>query len=298
MLFAMRATSVKDYYQVLGVGKNADEAELKRVFRKLARQYHPDANPGNAGAEARFKEISEAYEVLSDAEKRKQYDQLRANPFAQPGFHRPAGHDPFGGMGGSAGFGGLDDILSTLFRNGGQARPARGEDVEVEAEITLEEAVAGTSLTLNVTRPHGHKKLRVTIPAGAADGTRVRVPREGDPGSPPGDLFVRVHVKPHARFAREGDDLVLDLPVSVFDAVLGAELTVPTLEGEVKLKLPAGTQGGKTFRLKGKGMPKLRGGDRGALLVRVRLMLPPHVPEADLVLWRELARLESFTPKP
>ncbi|HEY9721577.1 MAG TPA: J domain-containing protein [Oscillatoriaceae cyanobacterium] len=289
---------MKDYYQVLGVAKNADEAEIKRVFRKLARQYHPDANPGDASAEARFKEVSEAYEVLSDPDKRKQYDMLRTNPFARSGMHRQAGHDPYGGMGGAAGFGGLDDILQTLFRNGGQPRTARGEDVEVEAEITLEEAVAGTNLTLAVSRPHGQKKLRVPIPAGVVSGTRVRVAREGDPGSPPGDLFVKVTVKPHARFTREGDDLVLDLPVSVFDALLGAELSVPTLDGEIKLKIPAGTQGGKTFRLKGKGAPRLKGGDRGALLIRVRLMLPPHVPEADLPLWRELARLEAFTPKP
>jgi DnaJ-class molecular chaperone len=299
---------VKDFYQILGVSKNASEDEIKKTFRKLARKYHPDANPNDKNAEARFKEISEAYEVLGDPEKRKQYDMMRANPFAgaQGGFGGQAGHGNhtsgggygnYGPAGGAQGFGGLDDILQTLFRNAGQARPSRGENVEVEAEVSLEEAVNGTTLTLNLTRPHGGgKKLRVPIPAGVSTGTKVRVAGEGDPGvggGSAGDLFVKVTVRPHPRFTREGDDLLLDQPISVFDAVLGGEVTVHTLDGDVKLKIPPGTQGGKTFRLKGKGVPHLKGGDRGALLVKLQLQIPEQIPEADLELWRRLASKEA-----
>lgn len=291
---------MKDYYQILGVNQKASDDEIKKAFRKLARQHHPDANPGNKAAEARFKEISEANEILSDPQKRQQYDMLRQNPYAG-GFGRQSGHGPggFGGQGGAAGFGGLDDILNTIFRQsagGGHAARAKGEAIEVEAEVTLEDVLAGTQVMVTVPRPGaGARKLKVPIPAGVATGTKVRVAGEGEPGSgggPAGDLFVRVVVKPHARFTREGDDLLLDLPLSVFDAVLWAEVTVPTLEGEVKLKIPPGTQGGKVFRLKNKGLPHLKGAERGALRVRLILQIPEAIPEADLALWRTLAKKE------
>lgn len=299
---------MKDYYKILGVDKKAEEEEIKKAFRKLARKYHPDANPNDKNAEARFKELSEAYEVLGDEAKRQEYDMLRLNPWAGGGFpgggfQRPAGHAPGApGTGGFGGFSGFDDIISSLFRNQGagprQAAPTRGPDVDVEAEISLEEAVSGTTVMLNVTPPGAAtKKLRVNIPPGVSTGSKVRVAGEGDPGNPPGDLFVHVTVRPHARFTREGDDLHLDLPVSVFDAVLGSEVMVPTLDGHVKLKIPAGTQGGQVFRLKNKGVPGLKGGPRGALLVRVNLQIPESIPEGDRDLWRQLAAREAFSPR-
>jgi DnaJ-class molecular chaperone len=292
--------TVKDYYKVLGVDKKASEDEIKKSYRKLARKFHPDANANDKTLETRFKEVSEAYEILGDETKRQEYDMMRLNPFAGGGMGRQPGHGPvpqpgFGGIG-------FDDILSTLFRNAGgptqRTAAVRGQDVEVDAEITLEEAVTGTNVTLNVTPPGGNtKKLRVAIPPGVATGSKVRVSGEGDPGYPSGDLFVKVRVRQHQTFTREGDDLHLELPVSVFDAVLGSEITIPTLEGSVKLKIPAGTQGGRVFRLKNKGVPALRGGLRGALLVKVSLQIPERVPEADLELWRQLAGREAFSPR-
>jgi curved DNA-binding protein len=291
-----------DLYKVLGVDRKASADEFKKAFRKLARQYHPDANPDNKAAEERFKEISEAYETLGDADKRAQYDAMRANPFAgQGGFGRQAGHGPgagFGGAGGfsGAGFGGFDDILSTLFRQagaqqGGGRQAPKGQDVEVEAEVTLEEAVHGTTLTIGVNQPDGStKRLRVNIPPGVATGSKVRAAGEGEfGGGGRGDMLVKVTVRPHARFTREGDDLTLEQPVSVFDAVLGGEITVHTLDGDIKLKIPAGTQGGKTFRLKEKGVPHLKGGGRGALLVKVMIQIPAAVSDRDESLWRQLA---------
>ena len=304
---------MKDYYKILGVDKKASDDELKKAYRKLAREHHPDANPNNPKAEARFKEVSEAYEVLSDKQKRSEYDMFGA--FGGAGFPgggwgagpRQAGHGPQGGFGGAAGFGGLDDILQAVFRGAGAAgggqpptRPQRGQNVEVEASISLEEAATGTSVTLSITPPdRTTKRIKVTIPAGVDTGSKVRVSREGDPGvagGAPGDLFVKVVVRPHPRFTRDGDDLALDLPLSVFDAVLGAEVTVPTLDGEVKLKIPAGTQGGTTFRLKNKGMPALRGGARGALLVRLMLQIPERPSDDELALWRRLAHRDPVAP--
>lgn len=289
---------MKDYYQVLGVPKKAEDEEIKKAFRKLARKYHPDANPNNPSAEARFKEVSEAYEVLGDAQKRQEYDIMRLNPFAGGGFQRPpgAGTGPFAGQPGPGqGFGGLDDIISNLFSaRTREARAAKGNNLEVGAEITLEEAVQGTEIVLNVTPPNGDaRRLRVPVPPGVGTGTKVRVAGEGEPGvagGPNGDLYVKVTVKPHARFTREGDDLLVDVPVSVFDAVLGGEVGVSTIEGEVRLKIPAGTQGGKVFRLKNKGVPHLKGGGRGSLLARMSLQIPEAIGEAEQDLWQQLAR--------
>jgi DnaJ-class molecular chaperone len=296
------ASAMKDYYKILGVSSKASDDEIKKAFRKLAREHHPDANPNNKASEAKFKEFSEAYETLGDSEKRKQYDAMRANPFAGAGgpggFGRQAGHGPGGFSGGSANFSGLDDILGTLFRHAGGSQGGRGpkgQDVEVEAEVSLEDVVKGTTVTLAVSQPDGSaKRLKVSIPAGVATGAKVRVSGEGEPGvGGRGDLLVKVKVKPHARFTREGDDLHVDLPVSVFDAVLGAEVTAPTMDGEIKLKIPAGSQGGKVFRLKERGVPHLKGGGRGALLIKLQLQIPTAIPEADLPLWRQLAQREA-----
>ncbi|MFN3429778.1 MAG: DnaJ C-terminal domain-containing protein [Candidatus Sericytochromatia bacterium] len=292
---------MKDYYKILGVSAKASDDEIKKAFRKLARECHPDANPNNKSAEAKFKEISEAYEIIGDSDKRKQYDAMRANPFAGaaggmggPGFGRQAGH---GGQAGN--FSGLDDILSTLFKHAGGSQTGRGpkgQDVEVETEVSLEDVVKGSTLTVSVSQPDGSsKRLKVSIPAGIHHGGKVRVGGEGEPGvGGRGDLLVKVKVQPHPRYTREGDDLHMEVPVSVFDAVLGGEITVSTIEGgEVKLKIPAGTQGGKSFRLKDKGVPHLKGGGRGALLVKLQLQIPANVSEADLALWRRLAGREA-----
>jgi DnaJ-class molecular chaperone len=297
---------VKDYYKVLGVDKKASEDDIKKAYRKLARKYHPDQNPNDKGAEARFKEISEAYEIVGDETKRQEYDMMRLNPFmggnfpgAGGGFRGQPGHQPRPDQG----FSGLDEILGSMFRNaggfGGRAQaPARGADVEAPVNITLEEAVNGTSVTLTVSPPGAEpKKLKVNIPPGVGTGSKVRVAREGDPGNPPGDLFVVINVRPHALFTRDGDDLHLEAPLSVFDAVLGAELTVPTLEGDIRLKIPPGTQGGQVFRLKNKGMPALKGGARGALLIKVSLQIPEHVSDADREVWRQLASRASLGPR-
>jgi DnaJ-class molecular chaperone len=292
---------MKDYYKILGVSQKASDDEIKKAFRKLAREYHPDANPNNKAAEAKFKEISEAYETIGDSDKRKQYDAMRANPFAGAsggmggpgGFGRQAGHGPGGN------FSGLDDILSTLFKHAGGTQAGRGpkgQDVEVETEVTLEDVVNGSTLTVSVSQPDGTtKRLKVKIPAGISHGGKVRVAGEGEPGTGGrGDLMVKVKVQPHARYTREGDDLHMEVPVSVFDAVLGGEITIPTIEGgEIKLKIPAGTQGGKSFRLKEKGVPHLKGGGRGALLVKLQLQIPTNPSESELALWRKLAGREA-----
>lgn len=287
---------MKDYYKLLGVSPQASDDEIKKAYRVLARRFHPDTNPGDAAAEARFKEATEAYEVLGDPPRRREYDMLRANPFAQAraGF---GGQGPYGaGAGGFSGFG-FDDLLGTIFRGASQPRPQAGADVEVSAEIGLEDAAKGTELNLKVGPAEG-KRLKVKVPPGVATGTKLTVKGEGQggvAGGPAGDLFVRIVVRPHPRFTREGDDLCLDLPVSVFDAVLGGEVRVPTLEGEVKLKVPAGTQSGQLFRLKGKGMPQLRGEGRGALLAKVMIQVPDAVGSADEALWRQLAEASRGT---
>jgi DnaJ-class molecular chaperone len=229
---------------------------------------------------------------------------MRLNPFMGGSF--PGGNSPFGRQAGhpsqqgGPGFSGLDDLIYN-FMSGARTRqqaPQRGADVETPAEISLEEAVHGTSITLNVTPPGlPTKKLKVNIPAGVHTGSRVRVAGEGDPGNPPGDLFVNVHVRPHPLYTREGDDLHLELPLSVFDAVLGAEVTVPTLEGDIRLKIPAGTQGGRVFRLKNKGVPALKGGARGSLLIKVSLQLPEHISDADREVWRSLAQRAALGPR-
>lgn len=279
---------MKDYYDILGVKPDAPDDEIKRTFRRLARQYHPDANPGDAAAEERFKAISEAYDALGDPAKRKEYDAMRANPFMRSG-----GEGGVGGFGNFGGFGNLDDLFGNLFRG----RASKGADLEVETEIDLEAVLTGTQVTLSVMPPGGaRKRLSVSIPKGVASGTKVRVAGEGEAGAfggPPGDLMVRVKVRPHPRFRRDGADLHLDWPVSVFDAVLGGETTVQTLDGAVKLKIPAGTQGGRAFRLKERGLPHLKGAGRGALLVALQLRVPEHLGPDERAHWEALAELEK-----
>ena len=315
------ATTFKDYYDVLGVPRSASAKEIKTAFRKLARKHHPDVNPGDAGAEARFKEINEAHEVLSDPEKRKKYDEFgpeweRYEAWEKAG--RPGGN-PFaaGGAGGPGPqvqyqtvspeeleelFGGTDPFsgfFQTAFGRTGAAssgrRPAarRGEDVEGVAEITLEEAYAGTNRTIELATPSGTRKVEVKIPPGIADGARVRAAGQGAPGSgggASGHLFIRVHIRPHRLFTREGDNLRLKVPVPLRVCIAGGQVEVPTPKGkQVALKVPKETQNGKILRLRGLGMPHLRGGGHGDLLAEVSVVLPLP-PDPELKRWAEMAQ--------
>jgi molecular chaperone DnaJ len=361
----------KDYYNVLGVAKNASAAEIKKAYRKLAQQHHPDANPGNTQAEDRFKEISAAYDVLGDEEKRKQYDQVR--DMAASGFG--SGGSPGGGGGFGGGFpggvrfedlGDLGDLFGGLFgggRRGGGARPARGADLETTVTVSFDDAMTGTTMPVRISGPapcetchgsgaapgtsptvcsrcggsgavavnqglfqmsqpcpvcHGSgrvvqtpcptcggtgsrtrtRSFQVKVPAGVQDGARIRLAGRGEPGpagAQPGDLYVQVRVRPHRFFGRSGHDLTLELPVTYAEAALGADVRVPTLNGPVTMKVPAGTPNGKTFRLKGKGAPK-RGG-HGDLLVTTRIEVPRKLSRPEKELLKQLQQTEKESPR-
>jgi curved DNA-binding protein len=294
----------RDYYKVLGVEKNADEKEIQKAFRKLARQYHPDLNPNDKDAEKHFKEINEAYEVLSDSDKRAKYDQLGSsyNQWQQRGGQNAGGFNwgdwsNAGNYGGSYNYnteGGADfsDFFSTIF-GGRQQRDTyrqatRGRDIEQSIEITLEEAYKGTERVLN----RGGKKKTIRIPAGATDGTRIRVSGEGETGfggGSQGDLYLVVTVRPEPNFERKDDDLYADLKISLFTAVLGGEVYVPTLAGSVKVRIPAGTQSGKTIRIADRGMPRLRQPDqKGDLYARVLIQVPTNLSEEERNIFEQL----------
>jgi DnaJ-class molecular chaperone len=303
----------KDYYQILGVPKDASAADIKKAYRRLARQYHPDVNT-SADASKRFKEINEANEVLSDPDKRKRYDQLGpdweryaagAASGGTPGggfqwvYNGTPGADPFGGDG--AGF---SDFFQSVFGSmggfegatgNGRRRTARaraGADSEHPLEVTLVEAYRGGERTLELAEPSGRtRKLTVKIPAGVRDGQRIRLAGQAGPGvagGPNGDLYLVVRVRPHPLFTRDGDDLRLELPVALHEALLGAEVTVPTLKGRVSLRIPPETQNGRTIRLAGQGMPRASGGF-GDLYVTIRAVLPTKLSEKERRLVAELA---------
>jgi molecular chaperone DnaJ len=265
----------KDYYDILGVKKSASEDELKKAYRGLAKKFHPDKNKGNKEAENKFKEISEAYAVLSDTEKREQYDRLGKEAFrgGGPGGNPFAGGaNPFGGFdfsqftGGAGraragrrstggGGGGFTDIFSDLFGGGGEPGPQRGGDLEAELTIDFRDAILGTTMDLVL----NGKGVKVKIPEGVADGQKIRLRGKGAPGNsggPAGDLNVLIHVRAHPLFERRGDDIYIDLPIKVGEAIRGAEVEVPTIQGPVRARIPPGTQGGQTFRLRGKGVKK------------------------------------------
>jgi curved DNA-binding protein len=309
----------KDYYKVLGVDKNASEKDIKHAFRRLARQHHPDVNPDEPQAEERFKEINEAYEVLSDPEKRRKYDQLGADwqRWQRTGGN-PGDYDWSRWAGGQGNvrygttqdfedlFGGdspFSDFFSQIFggagggvRPGGreyQVRAQRGRDYEQPVEISLQEAYQGTGRVL---QKEG-QRLEVKIPAGARTGTRVRMGGQGGQGSSgaqAGDLYLRVTVVPDPRFERKGDDLHVTVPTSLYTLVLGGEVRVPTLGGEVVLTVPAGTQSGRTFRLRGKGMPHLRQPSQyGDLYARIEARLPTRLTPRQRELFEELQQSEQ-----
>jgi len=283
----------KDYYDILGVKKTATADEIKKAYRGLAKKFHPDKNKGNKDAENKFKEMSEAYAVLSDQEKREQYDRLGKEAFRSGGGPNPfqGGGNPFGAgfdfsqfTGGGArarggrrtagGAGGFTDIFSDLFGGGGgfEPGPERGPDLEAELTIEFRDAILGTTMDLTI----NGKPVKVKIPEGMSDGQRIRLRGKGAPGSgggPAGDLNVLIHIRAHPLFERRGDDIYIDLPIKVGEAIRGGEVEVPTIHGPVRARIPAGTQGGQTFRIRGKGVKK-KGGTHGDHYYRVQITAP------------------------
>jgi curved DNA-binding protein len=291
----------QDYYKILGVSRSASAEEIKKAYRELARRYHPDRNPNNKEAEARFKQINEAYEVLSDAEKRARYDQL-GHHYHQWRSGQSVNWSDLGGTGGGfSGFGtegSFADFLASIF-GGGRARessfrqPIRGQDVEMPVELTLEEAYSGTERVIT----RGNKRRTVRIPAGTRDGMRVRVEGEGESGfggGPNGDLYLVVSIKPHPIFEWRDDDLYTDLKLPLYTAVLGGEVNVPTLSGEVKLRIPPETQSGRLFRISGRGMPRLKQpNEYGNLYARVLVQVPTNLTGEELALFEKLASFRN-----
>jgi len=290
----------KDYYSILGVNRNASEREIKQAYRRLARQYHPDVNPGDKSAEARFKQINEAYEVLSDKEKRQKYDQFGdqwqyADQFAMAGWQQAPGWEfsPGGGTRVHFSQGDFDSLFDDLLRgfgSGRQPQPRRGRNIEVPVEVTLEEAYSGATRTLSLA---DGKRLEVKIPAGVKSGSRVRLAGKGGEGygGVKGDLYLVTSVRPHRSFERRGDDLYVGVAVPLVVAMLGGEVQVPTLKGKLALKIPPETQNGRSFRLKGQGMPHLGNKSRGDLLAKVKVVLPTNLTQQERELFRQLGEL-------
>lgn len=363
----------RDYYEVLGVSRDADEQEIKKAYRRLARQYHPDVNKDDPDAEAKFKEISEAYQVLSNPQTRAQYDRFGHAAFEGPAGGGGAGaggggFDPFGGFADL----GFEDIFDAFFGGGGRRRargPVRGADLRYDLELDFEEAAFGIETEISVPRvevcPHCHgnkaepgtpirtcpecggtgevrrvqqtplgrlvnvhtcprcrgegqtvetacrecrgagvvrrtRRIRVKVPAGIEDGQRIRLAGEGEAGErggPPGDLYVFVTVRPHPFFRREGRDIHCEVPISFVQAALGDEIEVPTLEGTATLKIPEGTQTGTVFRMRGKGVPDVRGFGRGDQYVTVKVVTPTHLTDEQRDLLRRFARAGGEQPQ-
>jgi len=319
----------KDYYGILGVSRGATDKEIKQAYRRLARKYHPDVNSGDKSAEEKFKEINAAYEVLSDPEKRRKYDQFGENwqyadQFAQAGWR--AG--PYADFSGQEAFsfapGDLGGIFDSLFRGFGtrtsSRRPRRGQDIDLPIEVTLEEAYHGSTRTIETQvespchvcggrgalgnapcytcgglgRVFQPQRLEVKIPPGVKDSSRIRMAGKGRPGSAggsSGDLYLVVSVRPHPLFQRKDSDLHVEVPVPLSDAILGGEVEVPTLKGKLTLKIPPETQNGKVFRLAGQGMPRMGDTKKGDLFAKVQVVLPTTLTERERELFQELRKL-------
>ncbi len=365
----------KDFYDVLGVKRNASESDIRKAYRRLARKFHPDVNPGNKQAEERFKEISEAYQVLNDPEKRKTYDQFGHTPFSQgPGGSHQA-QNPFSGFDFSSfsgnGGGSFGDFFRDMFSRdeypGGQPepQPSQGEDLHASIEISFEDAFQGISTEITIpgyercgacsgtgsqraSHPgicpecrgtgqktiqrgmvamkqrcpkcsgtgrsastacsacHGSgsvarsRRVTVKIPAGVDSGSKIRLAGQGKPGqngSPPGDLYITTKVRPHALFRRNGNTVLLDVPITIGEALLGARIAIPLVVGSGKLTIPPSTSSEQTFRLPGKGFPDLKGGKPGDLMVIVHIVTPDRLSEASKNLIREYERLNPQNPR-
>lgn len=346
----------KDYYKMLGVSKTATQDEIKKAYRKLARQYHPDANPGNKQAEDKFKEIGEAYEVLKDPDKRSRYDQLGSN-WKQ--FSRAGGQQGWQGWTGGQGqqgysydfsgsdfgfqdlgsgfsdffemfFGrGSDERYSTIFGNFGTAgqrtagsrqgtagsqqanqqqrrnfwrnsAPQKGQDYQYDLNITLREAFYGTERSISLQKEGKLRTVSVKVPKGIKNGGKIRVKGEGGPGprgAEAGDLYLSVHLIPHHFFTTKGDDLYCELPVTFTEAIFGAKIDVPTFTGTVTMKLPAHTQTGKTLRLKGRGMPKLKSSESGDLYVKIKVTVPSSLTDDQKKKLTDFAKSYSENPR-
>jgi curved DNA-binding protein len=319
----------KDYYETLGVARTATADEIKKAFRKLARVHHPDVAKDKAAGEKKFKEINEAYEVLSDPEKRQKYDQLGAN-WDKPEFHQPGGgFEGFHQRGGTYDEGespfefngtGFSDFFEQFFAgtryHAGSFRRTsphadrgtmamRGHDVEADILISLEEALKGITRQITVRRqeeygnPGKTDSYQVKIPAGVREGKRIRLTGqggEGHAGGPPGDLYLRVRLAKHPDFHVEGDHVYYDVELAPWEAVLGKKITIKTLDGSASLNIKPGTQAGTTLRLRGLGLP-ISGGQRGDLYAKVVIEVPEKVSDAEKALWEQLAAKSSFDPR-
>ena len=292
----------KDFYKILGVTKGVSEAELKKTYRKLSRQFHPDTNPGDAKAEARFKEISEAYSVLSDKDQRAEYDQMRAmGPGARGGFGGGQGGGfPGGFQGGNANFGGngFEDVFANLFGGGGGGfggprGPQRGQDLTTTQTLDFIDGVKGTTIKLSLRA--GAEPTTIKIPAGVTDGQKIKIAGKGNPspnGGPAGDLIITVTVKTHPVFTRDGNNIRVVVPITFAEAVLGATIQVPTLGGEpVKLKVAPGTPNGRVLRVKGRGVVTAKA--EGDLLATVEIAVPSHVSDKAK---KALEEFDGFLP--
>jgi len=314
------AMQFRDYYETLGVSKTATDDEIKSAFRKLARKYHPDVAKDKKAAEEKFKQINEAYEVLGDPDKRQKYDQLGAN-WNQPGGFQPppqwsgqpgGGFQQWGGDGRGVEFEfggtGFSDFFEAFF-GGGRGRSAfggfggreataeRGADVEADILVTLEEALRGSTRPVSLRRAGSNKveKYQVKIPRGVHEGQRIRLAGQGEVGArggKSGDLFLRVRLAKHPDFTVDGSDLIHEVKIAPWQAVLGSELQVPTLEGKVRLKIPAGTAGGQRFRLRERGLPGMSG-KRGNLYVVAQIQVPKKISEREREIWNQLAKLHG-----
>ena len=302
----------RDYYEVLGVSKNASDDEIKKAYRKLAIKYHPDKNPGDKEAEAKFKEINEAHDVLSDKQKRARYDQFghagvggaSGNPFANGGNPFASGN-PFSGgafnyngQAFSFDFGGgngsiFDDLLGSIFGNGAARQPRRGADYQTTVTLTFEEAIFGTTKSVTVEG----KDLKVKIPAGIDDGMSIRLRGKGGPApegaTEPGDLYVRIKVKPHKHLTREGAIILSEERINMVDAALGCEIDVETVDGKITMKVPAGTQSGTPFKLSGHGVPFRADGDRGPHIVTIIVETPKNLSRKQKELLEEFKKTKK-----
>ncbi len=304
----------KDYYATLGVEPDADEKTIKTAYRRLARKYHPDMNQ-EAGAEDRFKEVAEAYEVLSDKDKRAEYDQLRQ--YGRPGenFEVPPGWQQAHGGGFTGGHGQFGGDFSDFFESvfGGhsgaqhQRQPRRGRDIELELPVFLEETLEGQTKPLEYSLPahdeqgrryNQHKSLNVKIPAGVADGERIRLKGQGASGSaggPSGDLYLIIRLVPHPVFDVEGHDLLVTVPLAPWEAALGARVEVPTLSGRISLSIPADSQTGQRLRIRGKGLQSRQAA--GDLYAVLKVVMPPKNDDRTRELWRQLGEAAAFDPR-